>query len=180
MRNLSFCREKWDKKYFFAFLITLGCAIICGIVLCKSVISNKYLRDLACDYVYNVFNFKNSPLILSHLLGDVLYFYIFFLIAYFTKFKYLSLIFAFLRGLFFGIYIVLLIGANAFGGVLVVVLVFIPSTVISLAVCYFLCEFCKSLSCKFVLLIPLILALVDALIMLLLVNVVFRVVIIIV
>lgn len=136
MRNLSFCGDKWDKKYALAFIITLICSIICGIVLCKCVNHNAYLRNLASDYVYNVFNFKNSNIVLPHLLGDLLYLYIFFLISYFTKFKYINLIFVFLRGIFFGIYTALIITVCAFSGVIAVIFVFIPATLISFALCY--------------------------------------------
>lgn len=180
MGNLSFNRQKWDKNFFFAFLITLICSIICGIVLCVFASNNAYLRDLACDYVYNCFNFNNSSLFLAHLLGDVLYFYLFFLIAYFTRFKYINLIFLFLRGLFFGVYIVLLCSVSALGGVIAFIFVFLPATVISIIICYLLCEFCRCCDNKLVLIIPAILAILDGIILLLLLNVVFRVVIIIV
>lgn len=180
MRNLSCCRPKWDKKYFFAFLITLVCSLICGIALCDYVTRNEYLRNLACDYIFNVFNFKNSALIVPHVLGDILYFYIFFLIGYFTKFKYLTLIFLFLRGIFFGVYVVLLVCVNSFGGVIVTVFVFVPATLISVAVCYLLVEFGRCWDNKFVFAVPAALALMDCLVLLILINLVFRVVIIIV
>lgn len=180
MRNLSSCRSKWDKRYFFAFLITLVCSIICGIALCEQVTHNTYLRNLASDYVYNVFNFNNSALILSHILGDILYFYIFFLICYFTKLKYITLIFLFLKGLFFGVYVVLLISVSSFGGVIVTIFVFVPATLVSIVICFLLAEFCKKCDKKFVFLIPAALAIVNCIILLLLVNLVFRVVIVIV
>ena len=180
MRN--FCLKDFylDKKYIIASIITLLCAIICGIVLCKFINYNAYLRNLAGDYVYNVFNFKNSNILLPHFLGDVLYFYIFFSIGYFTKFKYINLIFVFLRGLFFGVYTALIITVGAFSGVIVIIFVFVPATLISLALCYFAGEFCIKADKKYCFFIPAALALIDLIIMALLVNVVFRVVIIIV
>ncbi len=101
MRNLSFCGVKWDKKYALAFIIALICSFICGIVLCNFINYSTSLLNLADDYVYYVFNFKNGNIIFPHLLGDMLYFYIFFLISYFTKFKYLNLIFVFFKGALF-------------------------------------------------------------------------------
>lgn len=180
MRNLSFCTEKWDKRYALAFLIALVCSIICGIVLCKYVSSNIYLRNLASDYVYNVFNFNNTKIIFPHLLADVIYFYIFFLLGYFTKFKYLSLIFVFLKGLFFGIYIVLIIAVGTFSGVIVALFVFIPATIISFAICYLICEFCVNTDKKYCFFIPAVIAVADMLVLLLLINAIFRIVIIIV
>ena len=180
MRNLYFCKEKWDKRFFLAFLIALICSIICGIVLCIQLNTNVYLRNLASDYVFNIYNFKNTPLFFSHLLGDILYFYIFFLIGCFTKFKYVNLIFVFIRGMFFGVYTVLLFTVGAFGGGLVAIIVFIPGTLISIAICYILGEFFRCCDNKLIFLLPLIVAIVDCIILMLLVNVVFKVVIIIV
>ncbi len=180
MRNLSFCGEKWDKRYALAFIIALSCSIICGIVLCRFVNYNYYLRNLADEYVYNVFNFKNAQIVFPHFLGDLLYFYIFFLIGYFTKFKYVSLVFVFLRGIFFGIYTVLIISVGAFSGVVTLIFVFIPATLISLVLCYACGEFCPKCDKRYCLFIPAAVALADLIIILLLENVIFRVVIIIV
>ena len=180
MRNLHYNAIKWDKKYLFGFFIALICSIICGIVLYKPVTANEYFRNFALDYVYNVFNFENGPLILTHLLSDLIYLYIFFFICYFTKFKYLTLILVFLRGLFFGVYMVILIGVNAFGGVIVAVFVFVPSTIISVALCLFVAMSCRKFNKKYVLFLPALLAILDLLIYLLLINLVFRIIIIIV
>lgn len=180
MRNLSSCGYKWDKRFFFAFLITLVCAFVCGIVLYKPVTVNVYFIELGYTYVFRVFNFKNTVLFFTHFFSDLIFFYVIFLICYFSKFKYLSLILIFLRGLFFGIYVAILAGASAFGGVMVMVFVFLPATLISLALCYGVAEFCKICNQKFVFAIPAVLAIADGIVMLLLINVVFRLVIIIV
>lgn len=177
MRNLSFCGCKWDKRFFLAFLITLGCAIICGIVLYKPVLSNVYFRNLTCDYVYNVFNFKTVRLCTAHVLGDILYLYIFFLICYFTKYKYLTLILLYLRGLFFGIYVSIMIGANSFSGIIVAVFVFIPASLVSFVLSFLVCELCKCINKRYAFALPAIFAAVDCLVLILLINVLFRVVI---
>lgn len=180
MRNLYFKGYKWDKKYFIAALIAFLCAIICGIVLYIFVNINIYFQRYAQDYIYFVFNFNNSKLVVSHLLSSLLYIYVFFLIGYFTKLKYVTVALIFVRGLFFAIYTGILIGLNAFGGVTVAVLVFIPSTLVSLSLCCLTVETCKNFNKKYALLFPLVPALIDMIIMLLLVNVVFRVIIVIV
>ncbi len=180
MRILSFKKEKWDKKFLIAFLITLVCSIICGIVLFKPVTVNFYFIDFAEEYVFNVFNFDNSSIFLSHFLSDILYFYIFFFLCYFTRFKYLTLVFLYIRGLFFGIYVSILIVVSSVGGILVAVIIFIPSTLISVAVCFFISDFCRCIDKKIVFFVPAVLALIDGLILILLINVVFRVIIIIV
>ncbi len=180
MRNLSIKGCKWDKKYFIAALVTFLCSIICGIVLYIFVNINIYFHRYAQDYVYYVFNFKNSKLIIAHLLSGLLFNYIFFLIGYFTKLKYITLVFVFVRGLFFAIYTGILIGLNAFGGVTVAVLVYIPATFISLTFCCITADVCRNFNKKYVFILPAIFALIDMIIMLLLVNVVFRVIIVIV
>ena len=180
MRNFSYCAKNRDKKYLLAFLITLLCSIICGIVLYKPVTTNVFFINMGYDYVYNVFNFNNTPLFFTHFLGSILSFYIFFLICYFTKVKYLTLIFLYLRGLFFGIYVVVLFCVNSIGGVLVAIFVFIPATLISFAVCAVITEVCKKFDKRYAFFVPAVLALLDGIILMLLINVVFRVVIIIV
>ena len=177
MRNFSICGYKWDKKYFFAFIIAVICSIICGIVLYKPVISNIYLRNLVFDYIYNVFNFKNASLIFPHLLVGLIYLYVVFFIAYFSKLKYLTLIFVFIKGLFFGTYIAIIMSAYSFGGIVVGLIVYIPSTLISFALCYFIVEFCKVIDNKYVFIMPAAAAVVDTIIFAILLNVVFRAVI---
>lgn len=180
MRNLSFSKQKWDKRYFIAFLVALVCSLICGLVIASQVVASTYLRRLATDYVSNVFNFNNAALVCAHFFGDLLFFYLFFVIGFFAKIKYINLVIVFFRGVFFGIYIVLIVSANSFVGFIVVLLVFVPTTLISLAVCYLISEYCLCFENKLVFALPAVLALIDMIIMLLLVNIVFRVVIIIV
>lgn len=180
MRNLSFCREKADKRYLLAFVIALICSIICGIVLCKALSGSAYLRNLACDYVYNVYNFNNSPLFFLRLLCDAVYFYVVFAICRSKKLKYFSLILIFLRGAFFGIYFALLATVSALGGVMVMIFVYIPSVIVCVLLCYALADLFKCCDKKIIYALPAIFALADGLILLIFVNVVFRVVIIIV
>ncbi len=180
MRNLSFNEFKWDKKYVIAVIITLLCAIISGIVLYKFVNINIFFIEYAQDYIFYVFNFKNSKLIFSHILGELFYCCIFFLIGYFTKFKYFTLIFIFIRGLYFTLYAAILIGLNSFGGITVAIFVFIPVSLLSILLCCCVTESCKIINTKYVFCIPAIFALINTLIFIVLVNVVFRVIIVIV
>ena len=180
MRNLSIKNYKYDKKYLIAVFITLLCAIISGIVLYIFADVNIYFKNFAEEYVFFVFNFKNGDLIFSHLLSELLFLYIFFLIGYCTKFKYLTLIFIFIRGLYFAVYTAILIELNAFGGITVAILVFIPTSVFSIIFCCITAETCKSINKKIVFFVPAVFAVFNTLILLLLINVVFRVVIVIV
>ena len=180
MRNLSFKDYKWDKKYLYAVLITSICAIISGIVLYIFVNINIYFKNFTEEYVYYIFNFKNGDLIVPHFLSELLYAYVFFLIGYFTKFKYLTLVFVFIRCMYFAVYTAILIELNAFGGITVAILVFIPISIISIVFCCIITETCNSLNKKIVFFVPLIFAVLNTLILLLLVNLLFRVVIVIV
>ena len=183
MRNLSFNGFKWDKSFIIGFIITLICAIISGIVLFKIVNINIYFKNYAFDYVYYVFNFKNTKLIFSHVLSELFFLYVVFLIAYFTKFKYLTLIIIYVRGLYITVYSAILVGLNSFGGITVAILVFIPISLISLLFCLFIAELSKiaGKNCgKYVFAAPAVLALINTIILLILVNVVFRVIIVIV
>lgn len=169
-----------DKKFLLALAITLICSFICGIVLYKAVNINIYFITFADDYIFNVYNFRNGTLLLSRLLSDLIYLYIIFAICYFSKFKYASLIFIFFKGLFFGLYTAILIAASAFGGVIVAVFVFVPISLISLVMCYLVADLCKSVYDKYALVMPLALAIINCVVYALLVNVVFRFVILIV
>lgn len=180
MRILSLNVKNCDKKYLLAFIITLACSIICGIVLYKPASSNIYFINFGSQYVFDVFNFNNSGLFLTHLIADVVYFYLFFVICYFTKLKYLTLILLYIRGLFFGLYTVIMICVTTLSGILVALLVFIPATLISVGICFLISVTCKQIDKKFLFFIPAILALIDGIILIFLINVVFRVVIIIV
>lgn len=179
MRNLSFKGAKWDKKYVLAFLITLGCAIICGIVLCIFIENNSYFDVFTKDYVYYVFNFQNGSLIFSHLLVDLLYFYAIFLVCFFCKFKLISLIFVFLRGIIVGIYVSLLFAVSAIGGATVAIFVFLPTSLVSLFMCLVVAECCKLIKRKYAFIFPAVLAVISTLVLVFLVNVLFRLVIVI-
>lgn len=169
-----------DKKFLLTFVIALICSIICGIVLYKTAVLNEYLLNFADDYVFFVFNFENSALLVPKILTDIVYFYIVFAICYFTKFKYLSIIPLFLRGVFFGIYTSILIVVNSFSGTVVAIFVFIPASLVSFALCYIICEYCKIIYKKYAFVMPLAFSVINLAVYALLINLLFRLVIIIV
>lgn len=180
MRNLSFNGYKWDKKYFIAVTVTLICAIISGIVLFKFGNLSVYFVNFANDYVYFVFNFKNGSIIFPHILSELFYLYLFFLIGYCTRFKYITLIFVFVRGMLFTVYACILLCAAAFGGISVAIIVFIPAGLISLMCCTFTADVCKSVNKKYVFIMPAVFAVINTIALIILINVVFRVIIVIV
>ena len=139
-----------------------------------------YFWNYAESYVYNIFCFNNSKLIFPHLLVELFYLYLFFFIAYFTKLKFLTLIIMFVRGIFFAIYVAILFSLNSLGGVTVAILVFIPSSIMSMIFSAVIADSCRIINKKIVFFVPLVCAFINTLLLLLLVNLLFRVIIVIV
>ena len=177
MRAFSFPELKWDKKYIIVYIVTIFLAIICGIVLCKTVFISVYLQNYASEYIYYVYNFHNGTLALQRLLYSLVYGYVSYGIAFFTKRRYFTIPILFLKAGLCGIYTCLLISVGGFAGMLTVIFLFIPSSLISLFLNIFLIENCKSFGNAVAPFLPLILAALDVIIYLLLLNVLFRVVI---
>lgn len=180
MRNLSIKEFSCDKKYIIGAIVTIICAIICGIVLYKISNINIYFVDFANDYIFFIFNFSNGKLIFPHLLSELFYLYLFFIIAYFTKLKYLTFFVLFLRGIYFSIYCAILFSLNSLGGVTVAIIIFIPASLLSVVFCCLIADTCRIINKKYVFFIPGICALLNTVILLILVNVLFRVIIVIV
>lgn len=180
MRIFDFKQIKWDTKFLIAYCCALIFAIISGIVLFKFASINVYFYNFAEAYLYYVFNFSNVTLFVSHLISELFYLYITFAIAYFSKFKALTLVVVIIKNVFIAIYGAILCTALGFGGVIVTIFVFAPTALVSFAVSLFLVESCRIINKKYLFFYPALLAVAICLIMLLLVNVLFRVVVIIV
>ncbi len=180
MGILKLQSKKPDKKYLIVCLISLILAIICGIVLHICCGISVYSYNFADTYIYYVLNFANARLFFSHLAVDIFYFYVFFLIGYFCKYKYFSCPVLFLKCFFAVIYSIILFSCFSFEGIIVSLVVFLPSFLISSLCCIIICGECKGLKKSIVFFCPAILALLSSVLMLILVNVFFRLLIIIV
>ena len=90
MRILKCKKIEWNTKSLVIHGIVIIAAIICGIVLFKLNNISTYVFDFTDTYIFYVFNFNNGSLFLSHFLTELVYFYLIFLIAYFTKLKFLA------------------------------------------------------------------------------------------
>lgn len=180
MGILNFCKCKADKKYLIACLITIILAIICGIVLYVCNGFSVYTYNFADSYVFCVLNFKNVRLFFSHIAVDLFYFYVFFLIGYFTKYKFLSCPVLFLKWFFAINYVIILFTCFSVEGIVVAAVVFIPSLLISTAFCIIVCDFCKCLKKSIVFFFAAIMAIISTVITLLFMNILFRVLIVIV
>ena len=180
MRIFDLKKCKWDKNYLFAFIIAIICSIICGIVLFKISNFNVYFYNYANNYVYNVFIFNNGALFFPHILADIFYLYIFLCISRFTKFRYLTLIFVVLRATFASVYCAVLFTMCGISGVTVCLIVYIPSVLLSLAACCCISQFHGACDKRYVLFLPCILALVLSIVHLLLINLLFRIIIVLV
>ena len=180
MRIFKCSKFKWDIRYLIADLIVILAAIICGIVLFKLNSISNYVFNFANIYIYYVFNFNSGKLFLSHILSELVYLYVVFLLAYFTKFKIFIYPILFLRTLFTALYIAILCSLFGTEGIVVAVLVFIPSFLCSAAFLIILREQCRQICAPYSFICPAVLALVNSIVLLLLVNVVFRVIVVIV
>lgn len=163
-----------------AYIIVVILAIICGIVLFKLNNFSNYVFQFADIYIFYVFNFKNTSIFFAHLLSELFYMYVIFLLAYFTKLKFLCYPLTFLRTVFFVFYISLLCVFFGTEGILVALIVFLPSCIFSIGFLILLCEQCKELCNPFCYFAPAVVAIINSIILLLLVNVVFRVIVVIV
>ena len=180
MRIFKCNKFKWDLRYLIADSIVILAAIICGIVLFKLNSISNYVFNFANIYIYYVFNFNSGRLFLSHILSELVYLYVVFLLAYFTKFRILAYPILFLRALFTSLYIAILCTLFGTEGIIVAVLVFIPSFICSVAFLIILREQCRQICPPYSFICPAVLAIVNTIILLLLVNVVFRVIVVIV
>ena len=176
MRIFSFPRIKLDRRCVIALISTIILAIICGIVLCKTTQVNPYMQNYASEYVYFVYNFRNASLVFPHLFYELVYGYAFFLIAYCTRYRLLSMPLLFLKCMISGVYVVLIISVSAFGGTLAAVFVFIPVTHVSVFLNAFLIETCRFFNKKAAVCMPAVFAVVAILVETILLNVVFRVI----
>ena len=180
MRILDFKEIKWDKNFFLGTVIVLIFAIISGIVLFKLTTINDYFTNYAEIYVFYVFNFNNGSLFFSHFISELFYLYAVFLIAFFTRFKFPVLIIFFVRCIFATIYFAILCCFCGVGGVIVAIIIYLPSFLISIALCVFIMQSCCAINKKYVFFIPAILALLNSLLLLIIINVLFRIIIVIV
>lgn len=180
MRILLLNKIKWDKNYALWLAGTFLVAAICGIVLFKLANIGSFFVKYAEEYVVCVFEFNNGRLIFSHLLRELCYIYAFFALAYFTKFKFLSCIILFFRTIVCIFYCAVFFGSLGFGGVLCAVIIYIPCFLVSALSCYFVAEAYGCVAKKYVFFFPAVMALLNCLLMIILLNVVFRILIVIV
>ena len=180
MRIFNVSKLKWDKKYIIAHIIVIFAAIICGIVLYILNNINNYIYDFADVYVFYIFNFENGTLFFAHFLSELFFLYAVFAICFFTKLKFLACPLIFLKTLFTALYTIILCALFSTEGIIVVILVFIPSFVLSIIALIFLSEQCKIIRRPLCFFLPAIIALVSSLVFLLLINVVFRFIVVIV
>lgn len=180
MRILSFDSIKWDKNYIIWLSVAFIASIICGIVLFKISNIGVFFFDYADEYVICIYKFDNGKLIFSHILRELVYIYAFFFIAYFTRFKVLSSLILFFRTLVCVFYCAVLFASFGIGGILAALIIYIPCFLVSLFLCYFAAEACRCVDKRYVFFFPAILAVASTLALVVLLNVVFRIFIVIV
>lgn len=171
---------KWDKKVIICNIIVILIAIISGIVLYITNNFNKNFYNFAKNYINLVFNFKNTTLFFGHFFSDLFYFSIAFLICYFTKYKFFTSALLFIKTFFTVYYLVLLFTLFSVEGIIAVIIVFLPCYLLWVLK-FLLIRSSLNVVCKpHVFFVPLLFSLVDAIVLLVLVNMVFRFIVVIV
>lgn len=174
MRTFAFISVKWDKRYIFLSILSLIIGIICSIVLYKNIIFNIYFKNFSAEYIFRVYNFKNSSLFFTYFFSELIFCFLFLALSYFLKVKYFSLLIILIKSFFIGIYVISLFSVNALSGTVVIVFIFLPSSTISIISNVMLAELCLNFDKTKALILPLILSLITSLFYLILINVVFR------
>jgi hypothetical protein len=180
MRTFHNLIKSFDKKFFILSLIAIICGTMCGIIVSLSTSIGNYLGKYATYYVKYIYKFNNEALLFPYLGHTLLFCFIFWVFSFLKPAKILSFIVFLVRSFFFGVYLILLITYGDVGGVIVILLVFVPMSVISILCCFI----CLNSKCfhlqKLSFLLPLCLSLAAFLIFVLLLNVIFRFVVVIV
>lgn len=180
MRIYHFKGKDIESTFIFAAICVAIAAIISGIVLFITVGINDYFYNFADIYIFYAFNFKNGSIFISRFFNEAVYLYAVFFIVRATRTRYAVLPFIAIRLFIAAFYGAVLFGVFFTEGAIVALFVFLPSCAVSLAlilISAFICDG-KLRGCAYAL--PLIFALISALASLVLLNVVFRTVIIIV
>lgn len=180
MRIFNCDKLKWDNKFVIGTIIALILSIISGIVLFKLSNFNNYAYNFADIYIFYIFNFKNGQLFLGHILSNIFYFYSVFLICYFTKLKALGYILLYVKALFGVFYCAVLFAFFGSEGMIVALIVFIPSFLVSLGLYLLILEQCRFLCRPFSYFAPAVCGLISSAVLMILVNLIFRVVVVIV
>lgn len=180
MRIFNCNKLKWNKISLIAYILVIIASIICGIVLYILNNISIYIYEFANTYVLYVFNFNSWKLFIYHFLAELVYLYLVFFLSHYGKLKFLVYPAIFIRTLFLTLYTIILCAFFGTEGIIVALIVFIPSFLFSFVFMVILAEQCKNLCKPFAFFCPAVLALINSIILLLLVNVVFRVIVVIV
>jgi hypothetical protein len=175
MGILNYSLKKQDKIYIICSILTILLAIMSGIVLFNTVNIDVYFVTLTNTYIYNILNFANTKLFFSVFFTQIFYLFIFFVFSYILRIRYITLIFIFIRVLFYTLYTLILCTSVSFGGLFIFFIVFLPYSILSL--CCYLCLilFCQCINSRYIYLAPLILALGISIIYIVLINIPLRI-----
>lgn len=180
MRIINYNKVKWNKKVVFAYLLVIFIAVISGIVLYITNNISKNLYNFAKNYVSLIFNFNNASLFFGNFFSSLFYYYVAFFICYFTKFKFFSGILLFVKTFFVFYYFIVLVAVFSVEGFFAAVIVFLPCYVFWTLKFIFLCTQYCVFEKPYLYFVPLVFALADGIFLLLLLNLVFRFVVVIV
>lgn len=179
MGNFDISALKKNSNYYFAFIVAILAGIISGIILFKIADLTQFFCGFAKDYIKRVFEFDNGALFLSALFKEsCVNAFIFIFGAVFIKLKFLTVAVLFFRAAFASLYCAVMFVYCGFSGVMAGVVVYIPYTLL----CFAGGVMIFSSSCfglRRSALLPVVVTVAEALLLIILVNTVFRVIVVI-
>lgn len=180
MRIYRFRGKEIENDFIVSAIICSIVAIMSGIVLAIIVGFDDYFYNFADIYIFYVFNFKNGSLFGGRFLSELLFLYCVFFLVRATHSRYPALIFIFFRLFFSAFYVSVLFAAFRTEGALVAIFVFLPCSILSVLLIFITAFVCEGKLRPVSYCIPGALALLSSLLLLLVVNILFRAIVIIV
>ncbi len=179
MGNFDISALKKNSNYYFAFIVAVSAGIVSGIILFKITDLTQFFCAFAQDYIKRVFEFDNGALFLSALFKEACVNALAFIFgAVFIKLKFLTVPVMFFRAAFASLYCAVMFVYCGFSGVMTGVVVYIPYTLL----CFAGGAMIFSSSCftlRRPVLLPVAVTFAEALLLVILVNTVFRVIVVI-
>lgn len=170
----------WNKKEIFCCVLVVILAVMCSIVLYITNNFSVYLYNFVKNYIYSVFNFNNAALFFGQFLTNLFYYFLALLFCRFKKVRYLYLIVIFVKTLFTFYYFVALFIIFSLEGVIAAFIVFLPCYIFFMVKFFFLCTQSACIERRYKLFSPVIFVLCDGIFILVLVNLIFRFIVVIV
>ena len=174
MRILSFDKIKFDKSFSIAFCAAFILSVIYGIVLCKTLNFNDYFLVYAKKYTKFVFEFNTFAIVLPYMFRELACSYAAFALSRSQKSKIFVVCIVAVRAVTSALYCALIFVRLGFEGIACAVIVYIPSSLFAVATYYFIAHCRCVINKKYWLFCPAACVVAGCVLLIVLLNVVFR------